>query len=547
MDKKYVAAIMKRQPLGENDFLFYCDHVSMGTYDEETKTFIDEKGNSFIYMTDSKIVYPKTNNVYFNLIDVDDLMGKCEVKAPFPLILKELEKLFKETFYYFSKCTDGNYYFATFNKDEIAAASSRKMNSEEQEVSRKECRYADNYTINYELEQLLQEIIDGKYTLEELNDIMLHLEVSLTEIGEVTDAIQEQMFTLKKEKKSLSKTESPSIADSKKKDDPKRININDLYNKVTKTLIAQDEPARRVITELARKEMDIRKKKEGILLTGPTGVGKTELMRLIAKYIDRPFLKVNSPQLTMAGYVGTDIEEVLWDLYVACGKDLEKTERAIIFFDEVDKKGSKDKSDPSGKGVINALLPFIEGATYDACADTKHSLEKVKISTDNMIVVLGGAFSEVYKDVAKSDFGFLKEDSSREKDKMMTTKRFVDQGMMSDEFMSRVTVIKMNELDVEDIKRILLESDESAIRIQQEIFKKMGVKLTFTEGYTDGVAKDAFAKRTGARGLNGIIDETTWKVFGEVYSHPNVYKEVILDEDTLEDSSHYQLVKRRNV
>ena len=116
---------------------------------------------------------------------------------------------------------------------------------------------------------------------------------------------------------------------------------------------------------------------------------------------------------------------------------------------------------------------------------------------------------------------------------------------MTDEFMGRVTVIKLNDLDVDDIKRVMLESDESAMKIQEEIFKKLGVKLTFTDGFTTEIAKQAEKKKTGARGLNGIIDAATWQAFEEVYKHQGDYEEVVLDENTVEDSSNYQLVKKK--
>ena len=111
--------------------------------------------------------------------------------------------------------------------------------------------------------------------------------------------------------------------------------------------------------------------------------------------------------------------------------------------------------------------------------------------------------------------------------------------------MGRVIVVKLNDLDVDDIKRVMLESDESAMKIQEEIFKKLNVKLTFTDGFATEVAKQAEEKKTGARGLNGIIDEATWKAFAEVHEHLGEYEEVILDENTVNDSSSYQLVKKK--
>ena len=356
--------------------------------------------------------------------------------------------------------------------------------------------------------------------------------------GDISDIVKEKLETKRKQ--------AEETLESSEMEEDTHIDINDLFQKVTKTLIAQDEPARRVIAEIARKEVDSRKKKEGILLTGATGVGKTELMRLIAKHLNKPFHKVNSTQLTIPGYVGKDIEEVLWELYVECEGDIDKAEQAIVFFDEIDKKGSGKKSDVSGQGVLNVLLPFIEGSVYDAYPDSKNTSNKVQIDTSNMTVILGGAYTDVYKNlIERNEIGFGSQVSTIPKYRPATTQDFVERGMMTDEFMGRVTVVKLNDLDVESIKRIMLESDQSAMKIQKEIFEKLGVKLTFTDGYTTAVAENAYQKKTGARGLNGIIDESTWKAFDEVYCNPGEYDEVILDEESTKDSSAYQLVKKK--
>lgn len=125
-----------------------------------------------------------------------------------------------------------------------------------------------------------------------------------------------------------------------------------------------------MIAEIARKELYPSKKQDAIILTGATGVGKTKLMELITKYIDKPFIKVDSTQLTIARYKGKDIEEVLWDLYEKCGRDKEKTENAIIFFDEI----------PCNEGVYSEVIIGEETVKNP----TKYQLIKRKVRNDKI-------------------------------------------------------------------------------------------------------------------------------------------------------------------
>lgn len=265
-------------------------------------------------------------------------------------------------------------------------------------------------------------------------------------------------------------------------------------------------------------------------------------MSLIAKNLDRPFYKIDATKLTIPGYVGTDIEEELWNLYVKCGKDVEKAEHAVIFLDEIDKKGSDNKSDISGRGVLNILLPFIEGTEYDACASVKTATQRVKINTSNMIVILGGAFQDVYDNLKKKNgigFGATQDEQKPQ----ATTKDFVKKAGIPDEFMGRVTIVKLNDMDANSIKRILKESDESALHIQEKLFKELGVKLTSTEEFLDKIAMEAVERKTGARGLNNVVDDATWEAYNEVYTHPNEYSEVILTKDTADNPKKYILKK----
>ena len=393
--------------------------------------------------------------------------------------------------------------------------------------------------------------------LENLLDT-LNLQIEASEKGE-------SFVKLKNEKKQKELEETfENVKDDKKKEgiseDKKddeiciftdRIDLIKILNAIKKTLIAQDDPARMVITEIARKEQEPKLKERGILLTGQTGVGKTKLMSLIAKNLDRPFYKIDATKLTVPGYVGTDIEEELWKLYVNCGKDLNKAEHAIIFIDEIDKKGSDKNSDISGKGVLNTLLPFFEGTEYDACESVKTSTQKVKINTSNMTIILGGAFQSMYDNLkGKKEIGFkLESPNEQEKnveEKKAETEDFEKAGIPK-EFVGRIDVIKLNDMDVNSIKRVIKESDESALHMQEKIFKQLGVKLTSSEEFLNKIASEAVRRKTGARGLNTVIEAATREAYFDVYTKPDEYSEVILTEETAEDPKKYILKPKNNV
>lgn len=543
MKPTHIATIMLRHYISEGNFIYNLSHTVLGTIDEKNQIFKDSNDNEYLPITDKSILTSEIPYGYYNIISIDNIKETLGSEMTLAEAIKEYEKQWQKYFYFVGRTKSGEIITFMFDLNRLKNEDSDEPISMPElkiQVIEESPFLQDQQGMNPDIAALIMELKDDIYTSEELKKIQKNLEDIKSDIEHTQEIITEKMFpglaaqaakTSKKEEQS--KTKVP---------EEKMLSINDVFSKVTKTLIAQDEPARRVITEIVRKELEPRKKKEAILLTGSTGVGKTELMRLIAKYLDKPFLKVDATQLTIPGYTGTDIEEVLWRLYESCGKNKEKAENAIIFFDEIDKKGSDRKDDVSGQGVLNLLLSFITGTEYMATASTKHPSEIVRIDTSNMTVILGGAFTDVYKKYNTQISGFIRE-NPKEKESP-TMQDFVDKGMMTDEFMGRTSIVKMNELDIDAIKRIMLESDESAVLIQQQIFDKLNVKLTYTDGYIDALAKAAYEKKTGARGLNTEVDNTTWCCFDEVYSNPGVYKEAILTEKTVENPKEYQLVKK---
>lgn len=560
MSKRYVATVMNRHYVGEDSFIFTCSHVVMGEI-IENNIFKDRNGNEYGPMMNIGMLESSIPFSYFNHMEINDLGKVVDSKLPLKEQIKQYEYLSKQIFYYVGIVDEKVPLCIPFNLSELKDKTGNLVSqvSEKKEYNSNpvidsvdknnaEDEYDEVEERDYTLEDLVIKVIKGEYSLNELKKLRKDLTHEYEDLESALDTIDIQLEA------SEAGTSAVTLKASEKEEDTlpeinikNEIDIEDIYEKVTSTLIAQDDAARRVITEIARKEQNPKKKKDGILLTGSTGVGKTKLMDLIAKHLNKPFIKVNSTTLTTAGWTGKDIEEVLWDLYVKCGKNVKEAENAIIFFDEIDKKGSKNKSDHSGKAILNALLPFIEGTVYDACEDMKTSTNKVKIDTSNMIVVLGGAFNDVYKDLKeKGSIGFNKEVGKKEREAKVDD--FIEKAMMPDEFMGRATIVRLKDLNVEELKRIMLESDESAMKDQEKLFAELGIKLTFTDEYTTAIAESAIKRKTGARGLNQIVDESTWEAYETVYKKSNrgIYSEVILDEKSAEDSSHYQLVKRRD-
>lgn len=558
---KYVAAILQRHYISNNQYLYTFHHLETGSYDEQLHCFIDRNGNEYSHMSDESLFYSEIPYSYDNIIDKKQLHEFFGQDMSLSQCIPLYEELLRDVVYFSCKTKDGRIGCVAINLNQFESLINGQMPPEIQNMQNvTSTNPSQDIDPEASLDNLILNIIDGTYTIDELKRIRESAQTNYGNLENLLDTLNlqieasekgESFVKLKNEKKQKELEETFEDVKEEQKEETKvenknHIDLVKLLNEIKKTLIAQDEPARRVITEIARKEQNPELKNRGILLTGSTGVGKTKLMSLIAKNLDRPFYKIDATKLTVPGYVGTDIEEELWNLYIKCGKDVEKAEHAVIFLDEIDKKGSDNKSDVSGRGVLNILLPFIEGTEYDACASVKTATQKVKINTSNMIIILGGAFQDVYDNLKKKNgigFGATQDEQKPQ----ATTKDFVKKAGIPDEFMGRVTIVKLNDMDANSIKRILKESDESALHIQEKLFKELGVKLTSTEEFLDKIAMEAVERKTGARGLNNVVDDATWEAYNEVYTHPNEYSEVVLTEDTADDPKKYILKPKNNV
>lgn len=492
-EKTSLVTIFEQIRYDENLLILIPIKTSLGEMDQNSYTFFDYMdgtiySNSDLRWSDEGKVFNLSNKLI-------DLIVKYDTNDIKTIINKEITKFNNKVFFY-------------KNDDYVLKTLSIKKFYEKFNCS---CTYKVDYGSNLKLFKEFQ--ISDLGTIEQ--------KMCLFEQIQEVEEENEKIKTENENKQILT------------------VNINEAYSKIKNSVLSQDQAIKKILTSIYKNMLfDNTNIKTNLFIYGPTGVGKTSILRHIEKIFNVPVVIADMNEYTVAGYVGKSVDDLLKDLYYKADCNLELAQHGILCLDEIDKKGKNgENSNISSEGVLNSLLKIIEGGTFKIVNPDSSPLY---FDTSNLTIIASGAFTNM-KSSIKTNIGFGSINETRDNYK---TEDFISYGMPR-EFMGRFnSIVKLNSLTKENLKDILLNSESSCLKISQEELKKYNIYLNIPDKLIDQIVECAYKENIGARALNRLLSQILDDAIFDAFSQKdNVPLKINFQED-LDVAKTYKIQKK---
>lgn len=367
-----------------------------------------------------------------------------------------------------------------------------------------------------------------------IEEIYSKLDIIIDASSKLLDSKKQEEISVDTDSKDV-KTGNLSL----KKEESKRISLLNLKKEVLSKIIGQDKAVNTVTTALAVNYSSKNPRhKSHILIAGPSGTGKTEMINIMANYLGIPYFKADATAYTKEGYVGKSVYSMLLGLIAAADGDVEKAQNGILIIDEIDKKVVGNKSDVAGQAVLHSLLKIMDRGVIEV---NKDYYTTTTFDTSNLTIIFMGAFADLYskKKIASNKvIGFNSDNTIQDQTIKLTEEDFIKYGMTA-EFMGRIgTITSTEEFSLEDLVKILYKSKISPLHEEKEFFEDLGIKLTFTSAYVREIAKKCQKNSTGARNLKKLVKESLEHAYSDVLTNDKV-KVLKLTKQTVLDNTKY--------
>ena len=520
MSEEYndVAMQMIKNDLGYGIYVYRPVGLVKGCYDSQLDVFTTVYGETYESIKSNT---GEENGIFYAPHSLNELMETYEESDELVVMNKFYDDLINYLYIGLCDSETWNIDIAAIDLNSICGLFEQKNNEEENVEEEKNIYFS--------------------FTEDNLKELM-KLE-SLKKIREVLNEIIEQAhntnFSGEDEKNLEVSTDDSNKKLIVAKEESKKMKLSELKNEVLNCIIGQDDAVKAVTTTMIVNENSKNPRhKAHILIAGPSGTGKTEMMNIISRKMNKPVFKADATAYTKEGYVGKSVYSMLRGLLSAADEDIEKAQNGILIIDEIDKKaGGSEKDDVSGTAVLNSLLKIMDRDVVEIETSREQT---IPFDTSNLTIVFMGAFSDLYsRKENKNEIGFGTTSSNEEKDIKITKQDLIEYGLPA-EFLGRISkVVYTKELKENDLVNILLKSEISPLKMEEEFFADLGIKLKYNKQYVKQLAKNCIKHKTGARELKSEVQKSLERVYEEVLDNPEKIKVLKLTADTANDNKKY--------